>query len=125
MDFPKVGARFLKAGKLVAVASFSLGQPIMFERTRQCGRALQVLVVEDCSDTANTMALLLRLAGHTVVLAPDGRTALRLAEEQFPDVVLLDICLPDMSGFQVAEVLTALRGERKLLLIGISGYADL
>jgi DNA-binding response OmpR family regulator len=66
-------------------------------------RPLKVLVVEDQLDLATSTADLLRLEGHEVQIAADGLAALDAAQAQKPDVVLLDIGLPTMDGFEVAR----------------------
>ncbi len=64
---------------------------------------LRVLVVEDDPDLATDMAVWLGSHGHQARVVPDGPSALRAAQAEPPDVVLLDINLPGMDGFQVAE----------------------
>jgi CheY-like chemotaxis protein len=67
------------------------------------GSGLHILVAEDDPVTAATLALVLRRDGHRVQLAPDGPTAVERAQEQPPDVVLLDINLPGLDGWEVAR----------------------
>ena len=67
------------------------------------GAGLRVLVVEDDADLAADLAAWLGRLGHEVRVAPDGPAALRAAEVTRPDVVLLDISLPGMDGYEVAE----------------------
>ncbi len=86
------------------------------EKTR-----LRVLVVEDHADTAASLALLLRLDGHEVRVAPDGPAALRAAHESPPDVALLDIRLPGMDGCDVARRLLERAAEKKPLLVALAG----
>ncbi len=69
--------------------------------TRADTPRLNILIVEDNLDGANSLALLLRNFGYEVEIAQNGPAALKMAEEQSPDVVLLDIGLPGMSGFEV------------------------
>lgn len=66
-----------------------------------------VLVVDDQPDTADSMAMWLELAGHRALRAYTGREALRVAASERPDVVLLDITLPDISGYEVARAILA------------------
>jgi CheY-like chemotaxis protein len=68
------------------------------------------------------MAVLLRLHGHEVDVAPDGPTALRIAAQNPPDVALLDNGLPGMDGCEVARRLQEKAAGRKLLLIAVTGY---
>ena len=84
---------------------------------------MRVLVVEDHADSAETLAVLLRLHGHEVDVAPDGPTALRIAAQNPPDVALLDIGLPRMDGFEVARRLQE-RPGKKPLLVAVTGYGQ-
>jgi two-component system, OmpR family, response regulator len=83
---------------------------------------LRVLVVEDYPDTATSTALLLKLFGHEVDVAGDGPTALRAAAAFPPDVVLLDIGLPGMDGYEVARRLRGQPLARRPFFIAVSGY---
>jgi two-component system CheB/CheR fusion protein len=84
-------------------------------------RPLKVLVVEDQLDLATTTAELLRLEGHEVQMAADGLAALDAAQAHEPDVVLLDIGLPTMDGFEVARRLRP-SSARKLYIIALTAY---
>lgn len=84
---------------------------------------LNVLVVDDNRDTAQAEAMLLKMHGHRVSLAHDGRSALELFEEVKPDAVLLDIGLPVINGYDVAAKLRE-RGNANTLLIAVSGYGQ-
>ncbi len=88
----------------------------------QQARKLRVLLVEDHDDTATSTATLLRLFGHDVAVAGDGPTALHAAPVFQPDVVLLDIGLPRMDGFEVARQLPAVCGPKPPVLIALTGY---
>jgi CheY-like chemotaxis protein len=83
--------------------------------------ALRILLIEDDADSAAALATLLRLSGHEVSVAPDGPSALEQAGRAAPEVVLLDIGLPGLSGWEVAERLRALPGEKRPLLIALTG----
>ena len=76
---------------------------VVLEPGPRTGRSLHVLVVEDNVDAADSLSLLLRLYGHEVQVARTGPTALEMASASRPDVVLLDIGLPGMDGYQVAK----------------------
>src|SRR5262245_42222733 len=71
-------------------------------------RAVRVLVVNDSPDNVQSMALRLRRYGHEVEVALGGPAALRAAQAQQPDAVLLDISMPGMDGYQVARQLRAM-----------------
>jgi signal transduction histidine kinase len=83
-----------------------------------------VLVVEDNPDAAVTLADVLELEGHRVRIAADGRTGIALARELSPDVVLCDIGLPDLSGYEVAAALREDALLRDVTLVAVSGYAQ-
>jgi CheY-like chemotaxis protein len=83
-----------------------------------------VLVVDDHPDAADSLALLLGLWKHEVRTAPDGPTALRVAPDFRPDVVLLDIGLPKMNGYQVARELRKLPGLAGVVLVALTGYGQ-
>jgi CheY-like chemotaxis protein len=84
-------------------------------------RRLRVLVVEDNLDSVHSMAMLIQAMGHDVEFAINGFVALDLAHTFRPDVVLLDIGLPDFKGDQVARRLKRQPGLDKLRIIAISG----
>jgi PAS domain S-box-containing protein len=86
--------------------------------------ARRVLVVEDSRDAAETMADLLRLFGHEPSVAEDGPAAVRMARTDRPDVVLCDIGLPGMDGYEVARTLRADPALRGIRLVAVSGYAQ-
>ncbi|HYX26379.1 MAG TPA: ATP-binding protein [Thermoanaerobaculia bacterium] len=83
-----------------------------------------VLLVEDNLDAAEALGELLRMWGHTVHLAHDGASALEAARRRRPDVVLLDIGLPGMDGYTVAEQLRAVPGHEGVKLVAVTGYGQ-
>jgi CheY-like chemotaxis protein/two-component sensor histidine kinase len=82
----------------------------------------RVIVVDDNVDAAETLAWLLRAAGHQVVTAYDGRSAVDAAPVFRPEVVLLDIGLPGMDGYEVARRIRALAAHRGTPIVALSGY---
>jgi signal transduction histidine kinase/ActR/RegA family two-component response regulator len=87
-------------------------------------RGCRILVVDDNRDSADSLALLLRLTGHAVQVAYDGRAALEAALAGSPEVVFLDIGLPGMDGHEVARRLRAQGGMEGALLVAVSGYGQ-
>jgi signal transduction histidine kinase len=84
--------------------------------------SLQILVVDDNQDSACSMTLLLELQGHKVQVAHAGPAALRMAAESRPDVILLDIGMPGMNGYEVARQLRAQAVFADTLLVAVTGY---
>jgi len=90
--------------------------------TEPLERPVRILVVDDCPDTALSTAKLLRLWGYEPLVAGNGPEALQLAADTQAEVVLLDIAMPGMTGWEVARRLRALPGLQGTLLIAVSGY---
>ena len=84
----------------------------------------RILVVEDNADVAETTAAMLALSGHEVRTVHDGVEALSMVEAFAPDVVLLDIGLPRMDGYEVARRLRQLPATRDTLLVALTGYGQ-
>jgi CheY-like chemotaxis protein len=85
---------------------------------------MRVLVVEDQPDAAATLVMLLCVWGYEVQAAHDGLSALAVAQAFSPDVVLLDIGLPGMDGWQVAERLRQQPTIKRPHLIAVTGYGQ-
>jgi CheY-like chemotaxis protein len=88
------------------------------------GTRLRVLVVDDYPDSAETASMLLTLYGHECRTAVTGQAALDEAAAFDPDIVILDIGLPDISGYDVARVLRARAGRRSLYLAAVTGWGQ-
>lgn len=84
----------------------------------------RVLVVDDHADVAECLALLLKDLGHQVHTVYDGLSAFEAVRTFGPEVVLLDIGLPEMDGYEVARRLRAEHGPDKLLLVALTGYGQ-
>jgi CheY-like chemotaxis protein len=84
----------------------------------------RVLVVDDNLDAAEGLAMLLGLRGHEVATAYDGQSAIEQARDIQPDVVLLDIGLPRIDGFEVARRLREEHPARPMLLVALTGYGQ-
>jgi CheY-like chemotaxis protein len=82
----------------------------------------RVLVVDDCPDTRATLRTLLGLWGFEVFEAADGPAALRAARTCRPGVVLLDLAMPGLDGYEVARRLRRMPDLGGALLIAVSGY---
>jgi CheY-like chemotaxis protein len=83
---------------------------------------VRVLVVDDNRDAADTLSALLDLLGHRAQVANDGRAALEAMQDFRPQVVFLDLGMPGMSGYQVAQ---AIRNDRRFdqpLLVALTGW---
>ncbi len=84
---------------------------------------LRVLVVDDCKDTTDSLAFLIEAWGHRVTVANNGPEALRLAVETLPEVVLLDIAMPGMNGWEVVRQLRQIPALGETCVVAVSGCA--
>jgi CheY-like chemotaxis protein len=85
-------------------------------------KGLRILVVDDNSDVADSIAILLKLWGHTVEIAYGGQAALDQAVAFRPEAVLLDIWMPGMHGGEVARHFRQLAACKDLLIIAITAH---
>ncbi|HEX7448473.1 MAG TPA: response regulator [Pirellulales bacterium] len=84
--------------------------------------ATRILLVEDHPEVAQAQARLLDAIGYDVMMAHDGFAALAMARADQPDVILLDIGLPGLDGYEVAEALKADEATRSIRLIALTAY---
>jgi PAS domain S-box-containing protein len=94
------------------------------ETAQRPAHSLRVLVVDDNADQADSAALLLRVSGHEVRVAYSGPTALEVAVDYRPDLVLMDIGLPGMDGYEVARRLRQQPGLQETVLVAVTGYGQ-
>jgi signal transduction histidine kinase len=128
-------------GGAISARSDGLGQGAIFEVTLPLDESvapttdakrpnephtdkLNIVVVEDNRDSAESLRLLLKHYGHRVTVAHSGREAVNAAAAQKPDVILCDIGLPDMDGFDVAREIRATKNAKHPRLIAITGYGE-
>lgn len=83
-----------------------------------------VLIVDDNHDAADSLGELLSALGHAVHLEYDGRRAIEAASRLHPRAVILDIGMPGLSGYQVAQMLRSEAGLESSTLIAVSGFAQ-
>ncbi|MEO7947616.1 MAG: ATP-binding protein [Polaromonas sp.] len=86
------------------------------------GKSCRVLAVDDHVDAVQNLALLLEIAGHEVQIAYDGTSALEAALAMRPDVVLLDLGLPGLTGFEVAKWIRQQAALKNVVLVALTGY---
>ncbi len=83
--------------------------------------ALSILIVDDSRDTAESTAELLALYGYTVKVAVSGKQALRMAATRSPDVILLDIAMPEMDGLEMVRQFIARAETKRPFLVAVTG----
>ena len=94
------------------------------EVVKESQSGCRVLIVDDDEDTAESLSMLLLASGHEVRMAHDGPAALKAAVDYRPDVMMIDIGLPMLNGFEVAERLRAQAAFQDTVLVAVTGYGQ-
>jgi CheY-like chemotaxis protein len=84
----------------------------------------RILIADDNRDAADTMGMLLELGGHEAIIAHSGNQALQLGREHRPDVVILDIGMPDLNGYDVARTARNEDWGKSAYLIALTGWGQ-
>ncbi|RZL03438.1 MAG: response regulator [Rubrivivax sp.] len=87
-------------------------------------KARKVLIVDDNAEAADTLGAVLRFLGYDVLIGYDGHEALSIAEDFEPDVAILDINMPGLTGYEAARRLRTLPVGRKLSLVALTAVRD-
>ena len=98
--------------------------PCELNALEHAGAGLEVLIVDDNADAAHTLSLYLEAVGHKVRVAFDGIGALKIVGQSTPQVLLLDIGLPDIDGHDLARSLRALPQTARAIFIALTGYGQ-
>jgi signal transduction histidine kinase/DNA-binding response OmpR family regulator len=119
---PGKGSRFTVRfpGAAAPMAAEDVRASVLEHETHPC----RILIVEDNEDARETLKIFLALAGHDVHCAADGARGVEIAEDSDPDLILIDVGLPGMDGYEVARRLRA-RQKRSAFLVALSGYGQL
>lgn len=88
------------------------------------GKHRRVLIVDDNADATDSLAAVLELEGHEVISAYAGPEALDMVRDKRPEVVLLDIGLPGMDGYVVAERIRVMEGGANVRIVALTGYGQ-
>ena len=110
--------------EVILPLDFEVPEQAAAEAAPVAGSSKRILVVDDNEDAADTLAELLELGGHEVRTAYTGAQAVEHTYQFKPDIVFLDIGLPDMSGYEVACKLRTLPIPQDFLLIALTGYGQ-
>lgn len=111
----------LPLGARMAVAG---DDPSRQDRRTAQRRSFRILVVDDNTDAAESLSLLLQLNSHEIRTATNGRDALVLAQEFVPDVAFLDIGMPGMTGFELATRLRAMPTLAGMTIVAVTGWGS-
>jgi CheY-like chemotaxis protein len=83
-----------------------------------------ILIVDDYADNRELLRLMLETAGHLVCEAADGRAGIEMAEAEMPDLILVDLSMPELDGWGVLEKLRADERTRHIPCVAVTAYAD-
>jgi PAS domain S-box-containing protein len=120
-DGPGQGSEFIVRLPIMNEAPATVGHASVLPTP---GQPVKLLIVDDNRDGAESMAMLQELIGHQTRLAHTGPDAIEIAREFLPDVILLDIGLPGMDGYEVAKALRDMPALAHSLLIALTGYGS-
>ena len=85
---------------------------------------IRILIVDDNEELASMLTQLLERAGYQVVQAADGQTALTQAKQHSPDLILMDMSLPDISGWEAVALLRRMREFRNTPIIAVTAHVS-
>jgi CheY-like chemotaxis protein len=109
------------------VAQASAARPVVDQAStaaRVSPHGMRILVADDNTDSVQSLAMLLTLAGHEVRSASDGAEAIRVADEFRPDVAFLDIGMPNLDGYATARELRTRPWAQRLVLFALTGWGQ-
>ena len=118
------GSEFRVRLPLLAAANDAAVSITPFIPAGSAADALRILIVDDNHDAAESLALLLELVGHRISMAHDGEEALQRAGELRPDVVLLDVGLPKLNGYEVARRIRSETWGSWPIIVAITGWGQ-
>jgi signal transduction histidine kinase len=119
---PGTGSTFTVSLPLVDEAGGAIGKPL--QKTSKTTHPLNVLIVDDNVDSAQTSLWMLDLIGHKATVAHEGAKALEIARDLLPDVILLDIGMPGMDGYEVCRALRQMPETQHKVLIAQTGWGQ-
>jgi CheY-like chemotaxis protein len=122
---PDFGNTILSSNQFLSFRERQIPSPIPLEQSsaRETEKDRRALVVDDVSDVTEMLSVLLTHAGYEVSTALRARDAISLARENHFDVVISDIGMPEMNGYQLAEALRSLPGYETVPMVAVTGYS--
>ncbi len=128
-DGPGRGSRFVVKLPLLQVAAAAAGVPAAAAEAAPSAASTQpasrvILLADDNRDAIEVLAELLQLDGHTVHVAPDGLQAVEMAARLTPAVMVLDIGMPGLNGYEAARQIRALPAGGRAFLVAATGWGQ-
>lgn len=123
-DGPNRGSEFLIRLPVSAPPDVERPKERCEKREEEGAPKHRLLIADDTRDSADALAMLLRMMGHDVQTAYDGEEAIQAAAQFVPDVVLLDIGMPKMDGYEACRRIRQQPGGSKMLLVALTGWSQ-
>jgi CheY-like chemotaxis protein len=123
-DGPDKGSEFVVRLPLALAPTQQQSVAMMANEKSNQLSSHRILVVDDNLDSAQSLAMVLRVTGNEVRVAHDGQTALQVGKEFRPELVLLDIGLPGMDGYEVARRMREMPETKDSLLVAQTGWGQ-
>jgi two-component system, chemotaxis family, CheB/CheR fusion protein len=119
------GSEFIVRLPIMMVETATVPPPAMTREPALTAKGLRILIVDDNRDAAGMLAMLLQFSGHETHMAHDGVEAVEATTTLQPDVILLDIGLPRMSGYEAARKIREQQEQRgRPLLVALTGWGQ-
>jgi PAS domain S-box-containing protein len=118
------GSEFIITLQCRAPTAQSAGIVADAPRPRPPASPLRIVIADDNRDAADSLAMLLQMDGHQVSVAHDGAGALSIVEALRPQVAVLDIGMPDLNGYQVAQRIRSSAGFESIVLVALTGWGQ-
>ena len=93
-------------------------------RTDETTARFRILVVDDNQDSGHTMSLLLKIKGHEVRTAHDGLEAISATEEFRPDVILMDVGMPKLNGYEATKLIREMPSGKEIMIVALTGWGQ-
>jgi CheY-like chemotaxis protein len=125
VPFPVSRQQFHILNQFLPAQNGALDSPGTNERstTSSSERMRSVLVVDDVSDVTDMLSVLLTHAGYEVSAAASAKDAIALARDRHFDIVVSDIGMPEMNGYELAETLRQIEGYKTVPMVAVTGYS--
>jgi CheY-like chemotaxis protein len=123
-DGPGQGSEFRILLPKSLVVKHASDDPAASTEAAEHASPRRILIVDDNRDGAETMGMLLEMSGHEIYIAHNGADALKIVGSKRPHVGLLDIGLPDMSGYELAQRIRQAGDGERMILIAVTGWGQ-
>ncbi|PSJ15865.1 hybrid sensor histidine kinase/response regulator [Nitrosomonas supralitoralis] len=119
-----MGSEFTVCMPVVKIDLIDASQPLIDEQNAEQPQGLRILIVDDNVASAKTMMWMVEMLGHTAEIAHESKSAIELGKHFHPDIILLDIGLPGMNGYEICEIMRKEPCLQKTVFIAQTGWGQ-